>query len=360
MNIIYVQTYPVYHDMIDEEEFAEIANRDKWMPALTSQRGFPSELWAAGRRAHASEWQYDTLPAVPLQIFETDSTQGKSRNHTSRALVEAAKESKASLFVLKGMDGGIGVQLAREYLIPNDIPFAIVIGGEWYHPIVKHAKAVLYETRNQFRQLTSRSLLFWRAILPEKRLIHLPKSVDIRHFAPDPEVEKTHDIIASGRLISNYKNYEALFELSRRLNIGFIGGGPLLPGFRRKYPEITWYGPLPYSRMPEYLNKGKIFFHSGYRDHYPRTLSEAAACGVPPVAFGDIIQEDVIPETIGLRLSKKNFVTEISELLSDKESVTTKSKAARKHAEKHLHHLSSSTAIRDMIALVCGSRKNPV
>ncbi len=357
MNIIYVQSYPVYHDLIDENEFAEIANRDKWMPALTSQRGFPSELWAGGHRAMQTEWQYDNLPSLPVRIFETDQSDGKSRNHTSSTLVEAARESGASLFVLKGIDGGIGVQLAKQVLIPNRIPYAIVIGGEWYHPIVKHAKAVLYETDYQFQQLTRRSIRFWRTVVPENKLIRLPKSVDIRHFAPDFETSKTHDIIAAGRLISNYKNYDALFELSRRLKVGVIGGGPMLPRLRRTYPEITWFGPVSYSEVPDYLNKGKLFFHSGYRDHYPRTISEAAACGVPPVAFSDVIQKDVIPDAIGLRVSKDNFISEITSLLENSNELSRKSAAARSYAEKNLHHLSSLPAIREMITRVRPSRK---
>jgi len=356
MNIIYVQSYPVYHDLIDEHEFVEIANRDKWMPALTSQRGYPSELWAGGNQTMKTEWQYDNLPSVPVRIFKTDQTDGKSRNHTSRALIQAAAESGADLFVIKGMDGGIGIQLVREVLIPKRIPYAIVIGGEWYHPIVKQAVAVLYETEYQFQQLTRRTIRFWRTVVPEKKMIHLPKSVDTRHFAPDPETGKTHDVIAAGRLISNYKNYQALFELSKKHKIGVIGGGPMLPQFRRKYPEITWFGPVAYAEIPAYLNKGKVFFHSGYRDHYPRTISEAAACGVPPVAFDDIIQSDVIPEKIGLRVSKDNFVSRISELLDNPEELKRKSSAARVHAEKNLHHLSSLPAIREMISRVHSSR----
>ncbi len=352
MNIIYVQSYPVYHDLIDEQEFAEIANRDKWMPALTSQRGYPSQLWAGGHKSMKTEWQYDNLPGVPIRIFKTDQSEGKSRNHTSQALIKAARESEADLFVIKGMDGGIGVQLAMEVLIPRRIPFAIVIGGEWYHPIVKHAVAVLYETEYQFQQLTRRTLRFWRSVVPVQKMIRLPKSVDTRHFSPDRETGKTLDVIAAGRLISHYKNYQPLFELSKKKKVGVIGGGPLLPQFRRKYPEITWFGPVSYSEVPTYLNMGKLYFHSGYRDHYPRTISEAAACGVPPVAFEDIIHEDVIPETIGLRVSKKNYVEEISALLDNPELLARKSAESRSYAKKNLHHLSALPAIREMISRV--------
>ncbi len=355
-----MQSYPVYHDLIDESEFVEIANRDKWMPALTSQRGFPSQLWAGGRKTMRDEWQYDTLPPLPLRIFKTDQSDRKSRDHTSRALVEAARSSGADFFVLKGIDGGIGVQLAKQLLIPNRIPYAIVIGGKWYHPIIKHARAVLYETNYQFQQLSRRRLRFWQTVVPENKLIRLPKSVDVRHFAPDSDTEKTLDIVAAGRLISGIKNYNPLFELSRRLKIGVIGGGPMLPKYRRMYPEITWFEPIPYPDMPTYLNKGKLFFHSSDREYYPRTISEAAACGVPPVAFSDSIQDDVIPDSIGLRVSRNNYVSEITNLLEDSGQLKDKSISARKYAERNLHHLSSLPAIREMITRVVPSRKTPV
>lgn len=356
MNTIYIQSYPVYHDLLSDDDFLEIANRDKWMPAITIQRGYPSGLWACGRSSTRTEWQYDTLPPLPVRLFLTDQENGKSRNHTSKELINAALKTDAGLYVLKGVDGGIGLQLAKQVLIPKRIPFAVVIGGEWYHSILKHAIAVFYETEWQKRQLTSRNIRFWRTVLNEDKLIHLPKSVDTRHFSPDQEVEKEFDVIAMGRLISHYKNYEALFELSGQLKVGVIGGGPLLTSFRRKYPEITWFGPVPYSEVPSYLNKGKLFFHSGYRDHYPRTIAEALACGVPPVGFRGIIHDDVIPEGTGLLVSKNEFSREINALLSQKEELEQMSKAARSHAEKYLHHLSTRPAIRDMMSRVFPSR----
>lgn len=46
MKVIFLQTYPVYHDGLSTEQWLKLENRDKWMPALASTLGFESELWA--------------------------------------------------------------------------------------------------------------------------------------------------------------------------------------------------------------------------------------------------------------------------------------------------------------------------
>ena len=427
MNIIYVQSYPVYHDTPYDEPFFDLANRDKWMPALTCQKGFPAELWAVGDGPEREDWQYDTLPSLPIRMFPPDQENGDSRYHTSGALNRAAlkawenrienlnddtgkpgvianagwtgktessevavdvrrqgnadgsetatdagkpggtgrstdaagpktaeatahaDELAADLFVLKGMDGGVGISLANEVLIPNRIPFAIIIRGEWYHSIIKHAAVVLYETEWQYRKLTRRSWRFWRTVLDEDKLIRLPKSVDTRHFAPDPQIEKEFDVMVVGKVVDGHRDFQAIFEISRRRKVGVVGGGPMLETLKNKYPEITWFGAVPYADMPSYLNRGKIFFHSGVREHFPLSVIEAAACGVPPVAFGEVIHEDVIPDGVGLRVSQKKYLKEIDALLEHPERLHQMSQSARRYAEKHWNHCSTQGAITGMV-----------
>ncbi|MDI6400567.1 glycosyltransferase [Balneolaceae bacterium ANBcel3] len=357
MNIIFVQSYPVYHDLTEEKDFPDLANRDKWMPALCIQKGYPSSLWAAGNVPLETEWQYDDLPSLPVRIFEADKNSSKSREHTSRELCEAAKKEAASFFVIKGADGGVGLQLIREVLIPNNIPFAVILDGIWYHPFLKHAFAILYETEGQKKQLSTRGLRFWRPVIDEEKLIHLEKSVDTRHFSPDSGIKKEFDVIAMGRLLPNNKNYDALFRLSHHLKIGVIGGGPMYETFKNNYPKITWFGTIPHHEVPDYLNKGRLFFHTGLGDHFPCVIAEASSCGIPPVAFKKVIHEDVIPEEIGLRVSKKGFATEIQALLSDEIRLKALSKNARKYAQERWNHTSSSRALRDMMLLFRALKK---
>ena len=403
MNIIYVQSTPTYFgyakyhsgtgkasandlpDMPDNSAFLSIINRDKWMPAMTTQRGYPSELWAVGHKAEETNWQYDILPSLKIRIFESDQTglnsdepsqtgNGKtaggqtaksrfpfglfsgvgkdddpSKYHTSSALIEAARNAEADLFVLNGLDGGVGVHLARELLIPNRIPFAVILKGELYHPILKHAISVLYENGHQRQQLTQRSIRFWRPVTEEEKLIRLSKSVDTRHYVPDEKIPKEVDLICIGRPLDDPSDFSAIFELSRHLKVAVIGDGPLLEGFRQKYPEITWYGDVPYADIPSVLNSGKLFFYSRVKESSPTSIAEAAACGVPPVGFIGAIPEDLISEAFGLRVSRKKYLEEIRDLLGQPDYLKRLSKAAREHAETHWHHRSSQHAIRKLI-----------
>ena len=356
MNIIYVQSQPLYRYFADNGEFLEFAERDKWMPALTVQRGYPSELWVVGKVREESQWQYDDLPPLPVKVFEADQRNGAPDTHTSAYMNKSAAESGADLFVINGLEGGAGIDLAKKVLIPRKIPFAVILENECYHSIVKHTCAVLYQAEWQRRQLTRRSLRFWRKVVDPDQLIHLPKSVDTRHFTHDADAEKEFAVIASGRLDTDTEgDYDALFELSKRLQVAFIGGGPLFERYRRKFPEIRWYGKTAYEDLPGILNKGELFFHSCYRNSHPQSIAEAAACGVPPVAFADVVDEDILPDHIGLRVSNDNFLTEIDDLLDNPERMQKLSQAARRHATQRWHHESSVSAIREMIKIVRSS-----
>ncbi len=349
MNIIYVPSLPIYHELTDNDGFLELADRDKWMPSLLNQKGYPTQLWAAGYHTLKTEWQYDDLPTLPVRIFKTDSQDGDIKKHASRSLNRAVFQEDIDFVIIKGMDGGVGLDLIKRVLIPRKIPFATIINGTWYHPAVKHAAALLYETEWQRKQLTTRSLRFWRSVVDDRKMIHLAKSVDTRHFSPNPKIQKECDVIGMERILTDSDKISKLIELSRHVKVGIIGGGTELYNFRKRYPEITWFGAVPYSRIPDLMNKGRLFFHSGFRKDHPRAISEAAACGVPPVAFGDVIHSDVLPDHIGLRVDQNSFISEITALLDNQKDLQSYSKAARAHAENVWNHKSTLPAIRELI-----------
>lgn len=349
MKIVYVQTYPLYHDIVDTSQWLTVENRDKWMPALTAAAGHETELWGGGKENGTFQYKSEGLPEITIRTFKTDKQNRKSRNHISRELCKAAAESRSDLFVLKGMDGGIGIQLARKVLIPQNISFSVVIGGTIYHPIARKAQCVLYETQRQKQTLLNKRHVF-RRIFSDDQLLKLPKSVDTELFRPMPDVEKEYDVIVMGRLISYYKNYDALQELSRACSVAVIGGGPELSNLKQNFSEITWLGHVSHQEVPQYLARGKIFFHTGLRDYFPRVIPEAAACGLPVVAFAKSIDSDVLPDMIGLRLSDHHFINEIKQLLDDSDRLHTTGQQAREHALQFWHKASSKTAIQNMLA----------
>ncbi len=349
MNIKYVLSLPVYHELTDNDGFLELANSDKWFPSLMTQKGYPTELWAAGTQAYSADCQYDDLPALTVRLFGTDSQEGDPKKHTSDSLNQAIRNAEVDFVIIKGLDGEIGIQLAKQVLIPSNIPFAVIVDGTCYHPVIKHAVAVLYETEWQRQLLTKRSFRFWRTVLDDRKLIHLAKSVDIRHFAPDHYAKKDCDVIGMQHVLSPTDKLEALIELSKYLKIGVIGGGSELYNYRKRYPEINWFGAVPYSQVPELMNRGKLFFYGGVRSDHPRAVSEAAACGLPIVTFEGAIHGDVMPDQIGLRVSRKSYVSEITDLLENKQKLKQLSDNARAYAEKEWHHQSSLPAVRKLL-----------
>lgn len=335
MKVIFVQTYPLYHDGADLAAWFKVENRDKWMPMICQELGYEAELWGVGKLTETFIISLQGNKKLTIRVFKADYFTGKSKKHYSSALVEYASIAKATIYMLKGLDGGIGQKLMKAYLLPNNVPFAFVIGGKYLDQNVFKAEAVLYETEEQRLGLERYIAKRNRWPFLKKRnplLFRLPKSMDTEVFQPATNQQKTYDIVAMGRLIPYYKNYDALFRLADTFRIGFIGGGPTLEEMRKNHPKIDWLGAIPHSKIPKVLTKGKLFFHTSLRDYFPRVIPEAAACGLPVLAFQEVIKADVLPDKIGLRLSKTGFEDEIKGFLQNHELIAEKAINARNYA----------------------------
>jgi len=311
MRIAFVQSYPVYHDLLSTGEWLARENRDRIMPELAAELGHEVELWAVGRAAGVH-------PGVGylIRLFEPTSGTGKTKFHFSDALVDHAGAFQPALCVIKGLDGGAGMRLIDRFLLPDSVPYVLIIGGKYYTHHVRDAAVVLYETAFQ-RDRLIRPSRPWRRGVPAERLTRLPKSIDTDAFRPMPEVKKEFDVLSAGRLVSRYKRYDALGRLPRHLRIAVAGTGPALTGLRGRYPWISWLGKIDYADMPECLNRSRLFFHSSFRDYYPRVIAEAASCGVPALAFSRAIAGDVLPPERGVRVTRRNLSRVVLDLLDD-------------------------------------------
>lgn len=334
MKIVYVQSYPIYHDGHSSEAWLALENRDKWMPALTSFLGHKTELWCAGREpfTHTYHWDYQT--SFTIRVFKSDPKFGNSKRDQCNSMINYAKSTEADLFLLKGVDGAVGLQLLKKYIIPKSIPFIFIVGGEYLSPYNNKALAILCETEYQLKQLKAEQP--WHKTLfgnkSNSSTYLLPKSVDTNLFSPDPTQSKKWDVIAMGRLISYYKDYSALESLSHTCRVAMIGDGPEAESLKKKMPQITWIGYVPNHNIPDYLVQAKCFFHTSLNDFFPRVIPEAAACGLPVVAFQDAIKPDVLPSDIGLRISKDTINQQILSLLKDEDRLRMLGENARHHA----------------------------
>jgi glycosyltransferase involved in cell wall biosynthesis len=291
----------------------------------------------------------DGFGSYPIRFFESVKSSSKTKKHYSKKLVKYAREFDADIYILKGVDGGVGIRLLERYIIKREKKFAFIIGGKYYNKYVPRADFVFYETEEQKRALENPGWYFWRSDIPDYRLIRMPKSVDTDQFCPMPEIEKEWDIVSVGRLVSRYKNYDALGPLSNKFDVAVVGGGPDEAALQEKYPNVDWVGAVPHPKVPEMMNRAQAFMHPGYRDYFPRVIAEAAACGVPVLAFACAIAPDVLPPGCGLRLHRKQYVSEVEALFRDKELIKSMGKRARTYALNTFGKHSTAAPMKEMI-----------
>ena len=349
MKVIFVQTYPVYHDLWSLEEWLSLEGRHRWMPGVLSEMGCDVELWGGAGEDLTVESELGDFGSYTIRLFATNSSRRQTKFHYSDRMVKHARRTGADMYVLKGVDGGIGTRLLRKYLLPEDVPFSFIIGGKYYTRIVPRANLVFYETEQQKQHLMNPGFRLWRQPVEEWRLVRLPKSVNTDLFRPIPETPKKWDIISVGRLMRRYKSYDALGQLARHIRVAVAGDGEAEAELKSEYPQVDWLGRVDHHVLPKYLNQAHLFMHGGRNDYFPRVIAEAAACGMPCVAFADAIKPDVMPPQWGLRIREKELPGIVRRLLADPARMDLMSKNARAYALENWHKKSTRDALQHLI-----------
>lgn len=329
----------------------ELDNRDKWMPALTSALGHNTELWCAGKESLTSTYCWDHQTSFTIRVFKSDPKFGNSKRDQCSEMITHAKLTETDLFLLKGVDGGVGLQLLKKYILPHNIPFIFIVGGEFRSPYNSKALSILCETEYQLKHLNAEQP--WHKTLFGNRSNFnshiLPKSVDTNLFSPKPDLVKKWDVISMGRLISYYKDYSALESLSHTCSVAMIGCGPEANILRKKMPHITWIGYIPNHEIPEYLVQAKCFFYTSLNDFFPRVIPEAAACGLPVIAFQKAIKPDVLPHHIGLRISNGEVNNQIASLLQNEKRLRNIGINARNYAVERWNKQSTLSILKELL-----------
>jgi glycosyltransferase involved in cell wall biosynthesis len=344
MNIAVIQAYPSYHaGNTSPQEWIQNLNREKWIPGILRSIGHEVEYWIGAHTSGSFPVSDEELPSYTLRHFTTDEISSQTKKHICSEMVDFARQQNIDHYLIKGIDGGIGMHLLDEYILPSDIPFSFIIGGEFYNKYVPKAKYIFYETEYQKQKLLNPGWHFYRRRCSEKQLIRLEKSIDIRLFRPiDKEIR--WDIISVGRLIPNYKNFDDMCSLSDKYKVAIIGDGSHRSTLVQNYPQTEFLGYKPNAELPDYLNQARIFFYSGKRDHNPRVITEAMACGLPVIAYRSIITNDVLPPACGYLIDDKNFEIRIPEILSSGDELQRKGKNARTFTKENRGKFSTRSA----------------
>jgi glycosyltransferase involved in cell wall biosynthesis len=117
----------------------------------------------------------------------------------------------------------------------------------------------------------------------------VPNFVDAELFRPLPERRGEFDLVFVGRL-AHQKNLASLLLAARDLaaSVLVVGDGELRRELQAKFSDprdrIVWIPRVEHRRLPEEVNRARIFVLPSLYEGHPKSLIEAMACGMPVLA----------------------------------------------------------------------------
>lgn len=172
----------------------------------------------------------------------------------------------------------------------------------------------------------------WKGLLDDIHRRHpkvyfQPNGVDLRIFREIKKVpHEGKNVFFVGRLV-HQKNVALLIEAASLLpgiSLHVVGGGPLrnqlIQFARKKKVKASFYGNIPYKKLPELLGRADLFVMPSLFEGHVKALSEAMACGIPCVGTDvDGIRELIQHDKTGLlcAMNPEDLAKGMERLLSD-------------------------------------------
>lgn len=142
------------------------------------------------------------------------------------------------------------------------------------------ASAVMVATDTLERNLNSRGF---------RRLARWSRGVDTERFRPAARPAQTlkHERprhLYVGR-VAVEKNLDAFLSLPLDGEKVVVGGGPSLPAFQARYPDVTFTGSKEGQALVDAYADADVFVFPSRTDTFGLVMLEALACGVPVAAY---------------------------------------------------------------------------
>jgi glycosyltransferase involved in cell wall biosynthesis len=182
-----------------------------------------------------------------------------------------------------------------------------------------------------------------------EKLALLPSAVQLDLFFPEKSALKKWDLVWTGMLRNDDdKRVEEIIDIAKdtKLELLIIGDGTRRKELEEKIArtgsdkQITIHPWVHYSKLPELLNRSKIYITTALMDPSSRSISEALACGLPIVGYNRCLGTELqIYDGInGFRCNNtEEFRTNLLKLLEDKNLYDSFSLNSRKIAVKNFN-----------------------
>lgn len=246
-----------------------------------------------------------------------------------------------------------------------------IIGNPAYSKLRKglRMKLTMWILRNaDFVTVTgsiSKQFLIQKGI-PGEKVFVLPNTLDFENFRKLYNPVKQYDVISLGR-ISGEKHVEMVVRIVAILHkklpgikVAIAGSGPELENIKilvaalNLENTIRMLGYIPDEQLESFYNSGRVFVLTSETEGFPRTIVQAAACGVPVVAsnvgdISDIIEDYVNGFLIPHYDADEQFAARVLQLLTDDTLYSQFSEKLMKKVKERFSHQCATEVWKDII-----------
>jgi glycosyltransferase involved in cell wall biosynthesis len=300
-HVAFIKVHPPYLAW-DEDEWTRHEYRERWLPRQAASLGVRASLFVLGKARNI----WSCPDEVDVTFFPVDDLDAAPKDHTSQKLLERLRADPPDLLVFKGLGYRLSSWLLEE--TGFRLPYAFIVGGGMADRYLAGASYVLCETEEQ-------RVAFQRAHLPTAIL---PKALDSTLFRPGGE--KQFDIVNVG-MFRDGKNQQALRPLAEQFRVVLVGDGPLVAESRTLFgSRAIFTGILTAADVAETVRRSRVMVHPSLSEGFPRALAESLACGVPVVAFRQVVRGVYEDGRHGLLLDEPSqLVSSVRDLLETPE-----------------------------------------
>ncbi len=238
-------------------------------------------------------WPCPTYPEIRLALFPTRRLATLLRSFAPEA-IHIATEGPLGLAARRlCLDNKLPFTTAYHTRFPEYVRARFLFPTAWTYAIMRRfhgpSSGVMVSTDSIRRDLAARGF---------RNIKSWTRGVDLELFrprdpGPTPEDPQRPIWLYVGR-VAIEKNIEAFLALDLPGSKWVVGGGPLLPKFVARYPDVRFTGQQQGEQLAALYRAADVFVFPSRTDTFGLVLLEALASGLPVAAYPVPGPRDVI------------------------------------------------------------------